>query len=176
MLTRVFVLCFMFVPTESAWCQIYPTRPFKVKIASGNERIRGLLVVATDSLVIIQLKSLTMDRISYHDMDRIYVRRKGSMGRGTARGFAWGTGVGLVVGALIASGNNDEDSFFSDSESIVMAGVCGAMIGSSIGLANGTTWKRFEVRRAQHLYAIFLSSFKGMNDKLKPPALWLPGM
>src|SRR5262245_59923832 len=128
MILRLFVLCAVLLATQSAWSQIYPNKPFKVKLVLGEKKTRGLLLMATDSLVVVGLKSKGIDIISYHEMERIYVRRKGSIGRKAARGFGWGAVVGTVFGLLIAAGKDPaEDSFFSDSDGVMMAAASGAI-------------------------------------------------
>lgn len=166
---KFFALCFLLTNFYLAKSQTVTTtqkieRPetFTLKLKTERRIINGYLSGINDSLLQLSTKRVTFSNpfhensdhttYTYAQLEKVNIRRYGSVGRGIAYGTLIGGGIGAMIG-LITYKKPDPDNIFGQlfdfgsGFSALVGGSLGAISGAIIGGIIKSKSKKFFIHR-----------------------------
>ena len=161
---KFFALCFLLTACHQGKSQPVPTpqkmvkpKTFTLKLKTERKITYGYLSGINDSLIQLSTKRVTLSNsfienpayktYTYAEVEKVNIRKYGSVGRGIGYGALIGGGVGGIVG--LATYQRDPNGWFDFGPGINAIGgaIVGAIPGIIIGGILGLKMRKFNIHR-----------------------------
>jgi hypothetical protein len=162
MKNSVFLLVLLFTVVSITVHAQVKRNVYSIKIEDRQgHRLKGWIVVLQDSAirVLVPGRHPVDTLVAVKNIQRLSVRRKGAPGRGMGYGFLAGGGLGTLIGFATYAPPDCNGSFicldFGPGLSALAGGMTGGLIGSIVGVAGGSTYKKYMIYGDQPSYEAF---------------------